>query len=80
MQVSVTTDLTQHEKKLEVPEIRVWCCPCRIGNKGDDWFETFDSFKEATEFIKTHKEAQSNPLIAFRGLEYDLYSETLQEK
>lgn len=73
MQVTVVKDLTQHEKMLEVPEIRVWCCPHRIGKKGDDWFETFDSFKEAIEFIETHKEAERQPQIAFRGYEFNLY-------
>ena len=64
------------EGKLETPEIRVWCHPHKIGNTGDDHYNTFSTFKEAEEFIETHKEAESVPLMAFGGYEINIYELT----
>ena len=73
--VPSTRDLIQEVgEKLEVPEIRVWCHPHVIGKSGDDYCHTFDSFKEALDFIKEHKEAESMPLVAFRGYELNLFA------
>lgn len=58
---------------LEVPEIRVWCHPPKVGKSGDDYYHTFSSFKEAMDFIKHHKEAEEVPLLAFRGYELNLF-------
>ena len=63
---------------LTTPEIRVWCHPHRIGLSGDDDYQVFDSFKSAHEFIDSHPEAESSPLIAFKGHEINIYpSETM---
>jgi hypothetical protein len=63
-------DIMQFKKKLETPEIRVWVHP---PEGGDDYVQTFDSFKEAIKFTKTNKGAESVPLIAFRGFELNLF-------
>lgn len=55
-----------------IPEIRVWIHPKK---GGDDYYNVFENFKEAMEFIKTHKdEAEEVPLIAFRGYELNLFA------
>lgn len=64
------------EGKITTPEIRVWCHPHYIGNTGDDYYDTFSTFEEAEEFIKTHKDAEKTPLIAFGGYEINLYELT----
>lgn len=75
MEIPATTDIMQYEKKIiDIPEIRVWCHPHRIGGKGDDYFLTFDGFKEAFEFINKNKVlAEDVPLIAFRGFELNIF-------
>ncbi len=64
--IAVSQDVIQQtEGKLKVPEIRVWCHPTEGGS---DFVETFDSFKEAMEFIKEDNKdfrAEDVPLIAF---------------
>jgi len=74
MRVPATTDVMQEEDgKLEVPEIRVWYHPHKIGKTGDDSYEVFDSFGKALAFIESHREAEDSPLIAFRGYELNLW-------
>lgn len=69
-----TIDIKQEKKKLDIPEIRVWCHPHRVGKKGSDYYYVFDSFKEAIQFILGNKEmAEDVPLIAFRGYELNLF-------
>ena len=82
--VPATKDLIQESRgNLEVPEIRVWCHPHLMGNVGDDYYEVFNGFEEAIEFIKTDKRAEKVPLIAFRGYElniFDMKPEKLKSK
>ena len=66
-------DATQGAAELKQPEIRVWCHPHKIGGSGDDWYEVFNSFREAQDFIKTHKEAEDTPLIAINGYELNIF-------
>ena len=74
MNIPTLKDIIQEtEGNLKVPEIRVWCHPHKIGKSGDDYWHMFDSFEKALDFIKKHKEAESNPLIAFRGYEINLW-------
>ncbi len=74
MQVPSTNDMLQLEKKItDVPEIRVWCHPHKIGKSGSDYYHTFKSFSKALAFIKKHKEAESVPLVAFKGYELNLW-------
>lgn len=74
MEIPSTKDLIQETKgNLGVPEIRVWCHPERIGKTGDDYYNVFETFKEALSFIKNYKEAEEVPLIAFRGYEINLW-------
>ena len=74
MKVPAAKDCIQEFRgSLEIPEIRVWCHPHRIGEDGDDYWRTFDTFKEAVEFSKSHEEAEKNPLIAFKGYELNLW-------
>jgi len=74
MNVPVMTDMIQEvEGNLEVPEIRVWCHPPKIGESGDDYYKRFDSFRKALDFIERTKEAEDVPLIAFRGYEFNLW-------
>jgi hypothetical protein len=73
MNIPSTHDLTQHKKKLQTPEIRVWCHPHFIGKTGDDYFKIFPSFEMAEKFIAKHDEAEDVPLIAFRGYEINIY-------
>jgi len=73
MNVPVAKDLIQEvEGNLEIPEIRVWCHPPKIGKSGDDTYEVFDGFDIAIKFIKKHKEAERFPCIAFNGFEISL--------
>lgn len=58
---------------LKVPEIRVWCHPHKIGKDGIDYYEIFNTFNEAMKFIQTHKEAESIPLVACYGYEYNVF-------
>lgn len=74
MRVPAMKDVLQEgEGKLEVPEIRVWCHPAKIGQSGDDYYYDFDTFPEALRFIETHQESEDAPLIAFRGYELNLW-------
>jgi len=75
MNVPVTIDMLQEmDGNLQVPEIRVWCHPHRIGKSGDDYYEVFDSFEKALNFISSRQEeAEDVPLIAFRGYEINLW-------
>lgn len=74
MEIPTTKDLIQEtEGNLEVPEIRVWCHPPKIGKSGDDYYQIFETFELALAFIKSHKEAEEVPLIAFRGYEINLW-------
>ena len=66
--------MVQSEKVLYTPEIRVWCHPHYEDQSGDDYFKVFDSFKKAEQFIKSHKEAEDVPLVAFKGYEINLYA------
>ena len=77
MQIPTLIDMIQEERgNLEVPEIRVWCHPHKIGEKGDDYFETFESFEKALKFIKGTPKAEDTPLIAFRGYEINIFEIT----
>jgi hypothetical protein len=72
--VPACTDLIQKERgNLEVPEIRVWCHPHRIGKNGDDYYEVFKSFEEALKFIKLYRGAEEVPMLAFRGYELNIF-------
>ena len=73
MRVPYTIDVLQEEKKLTVPEIRVWCHPHRVDESGDDHYEVFPTFQDAVKFCKTNKEAESNPLIAIGGYEINIF-------
>jgi hypothetical protein len=54
----------------DTPEIRVWCHP---GN-GDDYYEIFDSFKDAQEFISNNPNtAEEVPLVAWKGWELNMW-------
>ena len=76
MGISTVKDIIQEvEGTLEVPEIRVWCHPHYIGQEGDEYWEIFNTFKEALDFIKAHKEAEVAPVIAFRGEEINIFAE-----
>lgn len=76
IEVGISTDIVQEadKKGLKIPEIRVWCHPHVIGKKGSDYYKTFETFLTAEKFIKTHKEAEKEPLIGFRGYEIDIYT------
>lgn len=72
--VPATTDMIQEaEGKLDVPEIRVWVHPHRIGEEGEDTYFVFEGFKHALDFIKSRPDAEASPLIAFRGYELNLW-------
>jgi len=74
MEVPAMKDVIQEVGgNLEIPEIRVWCHPPKVGKSGDDYYEVFFNFPEAMEFIQTHQEAEDYPLIAFRGYEFNLW-------
>jgi len=69
--VPVIQDTIQELKgDLQVPEIRVWCHP----SEGGDYYEVFQTFQKALEFINTHIESEAMPLIAFRGYEIDIFA------
>ena len=79
--ISVTQDVLQEEKKLSMPEIRVWCHP----NKGSDFYEEFDSFDSAMAFIEENEDnynfwPEKIPLVAFDGLEINLWSIKTENK
>lgn len=74
VKVPATQDIIQETKgNLTVPQIRVWCHPHKVGKSGDDYYQVFDSFAEALNFIAKHKEAEDAPLVAFRGYELNLF-------
>ena len=74
MRVPATTDVLQEvHGDLEIPEIRVWCHPHKIGKTGDDYYQVFATFKEALGFISSHPEAEDIPLVAFKGYELNLW-------
>lgn len=74
MEVPALQDVIQkYGKILESPEIRVWCHPHYIDARGDDYYEVFDSFKEALNFINENADAETQPLIAFRGYELNIF-------
>lgn len=64
-------DLTQTEKKLTKPEIRVWCHP--KSGKSDFWY-VFKTIEDAKKFIineannKKYR-PEDLPLIAYDGFE-----------
>lgn len=67
--------MMQSERPIEdEPEIRVWCHPHYIDQKGDDYYCKFKSFTAALKFIKEHKEAEDQPLIAFKGYELNIFA------
>lgn len=75
LEIAQTIDVIQEcEGNLAMPEIRVWSHPHKIGKSGDDYYDVFDSFKQAHKFIESHPEAEENPLIAFRGHEINIYA------
>ena len=78
-----TIDLIQKYdcRKLDKPEIRVWCHPRRIGGRGDDYYKLFDvktasvasiakSLAAARSFISHHEESEAEPLVAYDGHEF----------
>ena len=81
MEIQISNDASQDKKIIEIPEIRVWCHPERIGEPGTKYFETFKGFKRALEFINAHKKLTDiHPLVAFKGYEINLFKiKTKQE-
>ena len=75
MGIPYTLDLIQQhgEEITDVPEIRVWCHPHKIGKQRDKYFRVFKTFTAALNFISKHKEADDTPLIAFKGFEIDIF-------
>jgi len=74
MEIPVLNDVIQDFKgNLKVPEIRVWCHPHYVGEHGDDYYEVFDTFQKALDFIAHNKKAEDAPLIAFKGYEINLW-------
>lgn len=61
--------IQQSEGNYKVPEIRVWCHP----GKGDDYYNVFDTFKEAMAFIEHTKESEEIPLVAVNGYEINVF-------
>lgn len=75
MNIPAATDIIQEVNgSLEVPEIRVWIHPHRIGKEGDDYYYVFPTFKAALKYISSHPEAEETPLVAFRGYEIDIFA------
>ena len=73
--VPATNDIIQEcEGNLQRPEIRVWCHPHKIGKSGDDYYDTFESFEDAINFIEDHEEAEDAPLIAIKGYELNVFA------
>lgn len=81
--MSKTRDLLQMcvDRKLEKPEIRVWCHPRKIGKRGDDYYQLFRcrsmspdsiarSLAAAKTFIIRHEEAEGEPVVAYDGYEF----------
>lgn len=74
LNITQTVDIIQEgDINLIIPEIRVWSRPYKIGKPGNDYFDVFESFREAHQFIDGHPEAEEAPLIAFQGYEIDIY-------
>lgn len=71
--VPATTDVLQEDGILGTPEIRVWYHPEEIGQLGDDYFQTFETFPEALRSIRDSKTAEDHPLWAFGGYELNLW-------
>ena len=72
MKIPYSRDLIQEcGGDLGTPQIRVWVHP-HTGE--DDYYEVFDSFQGAEEFIKAVPNAERAPLVAFRGYEIHLYA------
>ena len=73
MKIPHTKDIIQElNGKLQCPEIRVWCHPKK---GGDDYYYVFDTFQEAFSFIVNTKEiCETNPMLAFRGYELNLFA------
>ena len=64
--------IQETEGNLTIPELRVWIHP----GDGDDYFEVFDTFNEALDFIKGYSGkgyVEPVPLVAFRGYEINLF-------
>lgn len=57
----------------EIPEIRVWCHPAKLGKGEADYYHVFPTFTEAISYIRTNKEAEDAPLIAFKGYEINIF-------
>lgn len=75
-EVTALKDMIQEvHGNIEIPEIRVWCHPHYVKKSGEDYFEVFGSFKEAFDFISGHKECEEHPLIAYNGLEINIFTE-----
>lgn len=73
MRVPAMTDVLQEDKKLDVPEIRVWCHPPKVGESGSDYYMVFDTFRDALRYIGITEEAEDHPLLAFGGYELNLW-------
>lgn len=81
MEIRTTDDITQEEEIIDIPEIRVWCHPERIGEPGERYCEKFNGFKRALKFIEEHKKlTEAEPLIAFRGYEINLFKIKTEEE
>ena len=58
MEIPACKDMTQGTKQIrDVPEIRVWCHPHKIGMKGEDYFQVFTTFKEAFRYINEDRKS-----------------------
>ncbi len=73
VRVPACLDETQSETKLQMPQIRVWCHPHKLRKTGDDFYFSFKTFEAAFKFIAKHKEADKTPVLAFRGLELNIF-------
>jgi len=58
---------------LQLPEIRVWCHPHRVGRDGPHYFRRFHSFAGAVRECALNPSAEETPLLAFRGFELNLF-------
>jgi len=72
--VPILVDVCQErETPRMIPEIRVWCHK----TSGDDYYEVFDTFIHALDFIASDAGKQlgceDQPLIAFRGFEINIW-------
>jgi len=71
MNIKASKDIIQQiEGNLDTPEIRVWVHP---HEGGDDYYYTFNTFKEAQDYIKTNPDAEKHPLLAIHGYELNIY-------